>query len=201
MMLHFVAQTLAEIFFPDKTDCLSLYIYGLELLISSVITTIILIAIGIITNSFFESIIFIIGFSALRVFTGGYHANSYWICTFITALNYFCVLFIYRTFFDYIASPAGMIIVWGLTLGLVLAFAPVDNLYKRLDETTKVKSKTRAIIVMLWGAFILLLCFYVFNIRVVIIILPTYLFVDILLIISILKKGEKPNVPKDKKSD
>ena len=77
-MLHRLSERIALFVCNDSDKIpLDIYIYGFELLVSSVIETISLLLIGLCTEKLIDTIIFIISFSSIRVFSGGYHANSY----------------------------------------------------------------------------------------------------------------------------
>ena len=79
-MLHRLSERIAlSVYNSSDKIPLDIYIYGFELLVSSVIETISLLLIGLLTGKFVETVIFIISFSSIRVFSGGYHANSYFL--------------------------------------------------------------------------------------------------------------------------
>ncbi len=59
---------------------LEIYIYGLECFINTAVPVIILTIFSIFSNTLFETWLWIIIFSILRKYTGGYHAPSQWIC-------------------------------------------------------------------------------------------------------------------------
>ena len=65
-----------------------IYAYGFVALFSTVINIIILITIGLITGLLFETIIFMLMFGVLRVYCGGYHAQSNVSCILIFVMFY-----------------------------------------------------------------------------------------------------------------
>lgn len=71
-----VSQTKRDIEFEQ----LEVYIYGLECFINTAVPVIILTAFSIFTSSVFETWLWIILFSVLRKYTGGYHAPSQLTC-------------------------------------------------------------------------------------------------------------------------
>lgn len=76
-MLHSLSTYITEKFFNENDKYpKEIYVYGIELLISSFISTTVILLIGISTNTFFESVIFLISFSVIRVYTGGYHSMT-----------------------------------------------------------------------------------------------------------------------------
>ena len=94
-MLHILSKRIAFLV-CEKTDLLPLeiYVYGFELIISSIIETGALLLVGFLIGKFVETILFLVSFSSIRFFSGGYHANSYFKCFAVTLVNYFLVLFI-----------------------------------------------------------------------------------------------------------
>ena len=87
-MLNFISTKIADKFFDDNDKYpKEVYIYGIELLISSAVSTVVIFLIGLLTNTFFESVVFLISFSAIRVYTGGYHSMTYLRCNIISALS------------------------------------------------------------------------------------------------------------------
>ena len=65
-------------------DMADIYIYGFELLISFFFSTIGVLIIGIILGRFLQTLMFLATFILLRSFTGGYHANTYAVCSLVT---------------------------------------------------------------------------------------------------------------------
>ena len=62
----------------------AIYIYGFELLLSFVVSVSIILALSILIRKFFESLIFLVLFIAIRQFTGGFHARTYLKCQIFT---------------------------------------------------------------------------------------------------------------------
>lgn len=57
----------------DNEDC-EICSYGLEVLISSLINTVIVLFIGAILGKFMQTVVFIVCYCSIRQFSGGYHA-------------------------------------------------------------------------------------------------------------------------------
>lgn len=73
-----------------KEDELELYEYGLQITMANIINFMIMLATGILFSSIWEMILFYAVFVSLRVFCGGYHADSYGKCFCMFALT--CVI-------------------------------------------------------------------------------------------------------------
>ena len=79
------------------------YQYGIEITISSLLNIFLILVIGTVTRSFFESIIFLICVIIIRQFTGGFHADTYLKCNLIFCISFIAVLILcYCEIFKYI---------------------------------------------------------------------------------------------------
>lgn len=70
----------------------AIYHYGIQLILSGVWIFSWIIGIGILVNQLYASIIFIITMFGLRHYTGGYHANSYCKCFFLSCGSFIITL-------------------------------------------------------------------------------------------------------------
>ena len=150
-MLYLIANKVALWIFDDKDnkkENVELCKYGLELFISSFFCSIVLIAFGFVTTSIIESIIFIVAFSALRIYTGGYHANSYSLCTLITVAIYALILFVYRRFTFAVQSNIVSLFVFSFSLIIIFLFSPVRNQHKKIDKNQYKAIKIKAVVVL-----------------------------------------------------
>ena len=125
-------------------DYFDIYVYGFELLISSLLSTSIILLIGIILRRFFQTIAFLITFSLLRSFTGGYHANSYWFCSIVT-LSIFGSALLFSELVNINLFAYMILAVVGFTL--LFVFAPIENPNKKLTLFQKRKFKIISLIV------------------------------------------------------
>lgn len=69
-----------------STDERDLYIYGLFMLLSEALFSILACLTGIIFKCFFESVIFFISFMLIRRFAGGFHAKTETVCEILSSL-------------------------------------------------------------------------------------------------------------------
>lgn len=63
-----------------RDDDKEIYAYGIEVILSTVINLVVIVAIGILMGRFAETAIFILAFASLRVYAGGYHARTHLGC-------------------------------------------------------------------------------------------------------------------------
>lgn len=119
-------------------DLEEVYIYGFELLISFVSSTLIIIAVGSVFHKTISSIIFLLIFILVRRFTGGYHANSYLKCKIYTVGTFITILVL--------AGNVNMNVLTYSSLGIIGLLAitiwgPVENPNKPLTCTERKKHK------------------------------------------------------------
>lgn len=189
-MLHKTAEIIVYKLFEEDDSNIDNYIYGIELFFSSFICSVLLLLIGAISNTFVESIIFIVFFSALRIYTGGFHAHSFMLCTVITLVNYVVIIYIYRWLFYYFSKLYVNLPVFLLTLFVVAVFAPVDNPNNPIDKKQTVVYKRRAIIILSVEIVIFYALLYVFSYNKGVVLIPALISVDIFMIAPIVSKNK-----------
>lgn len=82
-MIAKLSRIIADFFIRQKVvpeEQREVYEYGFELSISSVIGILIVLAIGLVSGRFWESVVFYIAFCFTRLFTGGFHAPNHLLC-------------------------------------------------------------------------------------------------------------------------
>ena len=105
-----------------------IYIYGAELLISSMIGTVLLLFIGFVSHHFVEAIIYEILISSSRSILGGYHCKSYYTCIF----SYLIIFMGDLLFIQYFYININQLIFIEILGFLVTIFnCPIDNINKK----------------------------------------------------------------------
>ncbi|HBM97820.1 MAG TPA: accessory regulator, partial [Ruminococcus sp.] len=90
-MLHTLSEKIADFLFDNNDDYpIEVYIYGIEITLSTIIGAISLLTAGLIFNLFAESIIYMISLSVIRMFSGGYHSKTYLKCNIVLIISYIC---------------------------------------------------------------------------------------------------------------
>ncbi len=187
-MLNSLATRIADKFFYDSDNYpREVYIYGIELLISSTISTLVILFIGLLTHTFLESVIFLISFSAIRVYTGGYHSMTYLRCNIISAFSYLTIAVFLYLFKDFISNQIVMLSGYILTMLLAIIFAPIKHENKDLSMADIKKYKSLSLLMITVVLAISCVGYYMFKIEAMLIIFPTYLSIDIAMIVSIVK--------------
>lgn len=107
---------------------------GLYIMITKLVFTIIMLIIGILTDSFIESIIFMLSFTLIRQYGGGYHAETKSKCFVLSVLSFLVGLVIIKLS---ARIPIISMILWvisGISAVYIFCKSPVDTKNKRLDE-------------------------------------------------------------------
>ena len=136
---HKITYSLEKNKVIDKEDE-DIYIYGIEILISSMITFIIVLILGLLFKCLLASLTYFIIFATIRQICGGYHAATYLKCNTIFTFTTVIVLLAYKFvpvdmlgFLHYLIMS-----FWVLT---VFIFAPVENESKPISKEKKYKLK------------------------------------------------------------
>ena len=158
------------------------YQYGFEILISTTLGLLITVAIGIVLNMFFLSVLYYVVFVMVRQWTGGYHADSYLKCN---------ITFAGITFFTLgMTKLSDMSEMYSLTIhGLMLVFALLSVWkYKPLTKEQKKRNHKVALIAII--ILEALSCgLYVFFPKVSALIAYTLFSIAVLILISKNRKG------------
>ena len=126
------------------------YQYGFEILISTTLGLLITMAIGIVLNMFFLSVLYYVIFVMVRQWTGGYHADSYLKCNITFAgITFFTLGMTKLSCMREVYNPTihGLILV--TVLLIVWKYAPVENPNKPLTEEQKKRNHRAAFIAVI----------------------------------------------------
>ena len=150
-MINKISKNVAVFFIKNnliQVDEIDIYIYGLQLIISSILGISIILFFGIISERLTDSLIFLFCFIILRQYSGGYHANSYLKCNsyFISIflLTEAAVIYTQAKYMD--ALTVGLICI---SFVIILRFAPIDNINKKLSNLQKLKNKKITLIIFI----------------------------------------------------
>ena len=137
-----------------------IYAYGMELLLSDVLNTIIVLLIVLFSHTLPAVIVFITVFMKLRRFVGGYHANSHLSCmtTLVAVMLTFCFGICNATERIAMIVSIGFVVI---SIPVIFCIAPVPHPNKPMSEEKGVKLRKRSYIlaVVLSVAAIALLVF------------------------------------------
>lgn len=147
-MITIVANRIADFIYSNSNlpdDERDVYVYGYEIIISSIITFALLITTGLIFSKLIEAIVFFGVFYLLRRRTGGYHADTYLKCNLIFELNVLSVMFISCLDIPITVQIAVNIVAFLLCFIITVIKAPISNPNKPIPDSMKNKHKKWAL--------------------------------------------------------
>lgn len=187
-MLHSLASNIANRMFDENDKYpMDIYIYGIELVISSIISTSLIMITGLLTHTFIESLIYLLVFSLIRNYTGGYHCMSYLRCNIVSVLSYIIVFLSLHFFSNIFANPFVMFSGYALTMLMALIFAPVKHENKELTKSEEKKYKLLSLVMITLFYSVCTIPYYIFGVKQTLIIFPTCITIDIAMLVSIIK--------------
>ncbi|MDF2822117.1 MAG: hypothetical protein K0R15_2565 [Clostridiales bacterium] len=123
---------------------IDVYRYGIEIVLSSLFGIVSVLTIGLIFGAMVQAIIFLVIFIPLRMYTGGYHANTYIRCNTTTI-----VLFATQVLLVNLARFTVPIYFIGYLIGaiIIVGAAPIKNDNKKIETQHKRRYKLIASII------------------------------------------------------
>lgn len=127
--------------------------YGLELLISSVVNLVLVLAIGGWMYGIWETIIFIMLFCPIRQFSGGFHANSYLKCM----IGFLALFTAVGNLFYIINNSVSYFIISLACIIYIGIMSPIDTENKRMNQELRDKCKKKVLFLLGIEAVIIIL--------------------------------------------
>lgn len=169
-MISKLAKSTACFFVNNKiieAEDSEVYAYGIELLLSTIINLAVAIIIALSANEFIPCFINLTAFVTIRMYAGGYHADTHWGCTFTLS----CILVIFILIIKKVSLISMRIsapIMWFLSALILLIFVPVEHPNKPISEKKKIKLRKKSLIsFFIWTIFCIIfyfvkseICFY-----------------------------------------
>ncbi len=188
-MLHTLSEKIADFLF-DNNDYypIEVYIYGIEITLSTIIGAISLLTAGLIFNLFAESIIYMISLSVIRMFSGGYHSKTYLKCNTVLIISYICSVFFYRIYINHFLENnfISFGIIFIISLCIFIIFAPVSNPNKDISDANKNRFKIISLLLVVAELSLSYIVYEVTGIYQVLIVLPTIVVIDISILVEII---------------
>ncbi|MCM0647730.1 accessory gene regulator B family protein [Clostridium swellfunianum] len=179
-------------------DDRDIYIYGLQVILSTLIVTGSLLTLGIIFHEIPLTLGFMLTFISLRTYTGGYHANKFNSCFTISMTIYLGQLLL-----SYIV-PNDLKITVGISCVIISSLiiyklSPIEHKNNPLsqNEKTKYRKISRIIIAIIFFFTLLGLYFNKSAVDFYFMVSLTVMAVAILMLISLLKGGVQDEQGKD----
>ena len=171
-MLHILSKRIAFLVCKE-TDKLpfEIYVYGTQLVISSIINLLICITISLLLGELINGLIFFAIFSSLRRFTGSFHCKTFIMCNVVfssvVALALLSNTFLGKVFENYVIVMVTAI----FNLICILLFSPVYNENKKLTYLQKRRFLISSIIVYAIHIAFYLTLLIVFDVKLNIIVI------------------------------
>lgn len=167
-----------------QTDDRAIYEYGFQITMANITNALIVLLIGILTNSIMRVLLFYAVFVSMRIFCGGYHAKTYTRCFCLFGTT--CLV---CTMMSYGIMEFGdinlVIVIAGILQGLcIYQMAPIENENHPLSVGEKKKFRLYSIIVyIVWLLVMVMSSFKGYNMMSVVISI-TLISVSILMIFA-----------------
>lgn len=126
-------------------DDLEAYSYGIELFLFKGTFFLIVLIISLFTNTFISSAIFIVSYTLIREYSGGYHCKTAEMCLFVSIFIYLVLLMLCKFGLPQIENA--LFILSLLSIVPIIIFSPVENINKPLTESEKKKFRIAAVII------------------------------------------------------
>ncbi|NBK79530.1 hypothetical protein D5272_13280 [bacterium D16-76] len=146
MVIHMLEKAaIAMTEFMYKKGVISLskrptFIYGFQLILSALCSSFSILTISILLGKPLSALMFFIVFFWTRLFSGGFHANTYLRCFFLTNVVYLLVVLISEILFRFSSIP--LLLSAQILSGLiVLFFAPIRHRNHPLSETIYMRNQ------------------------------------------------------------
>lgn len=165
MLIKNLASYIVDILEKNKiiqNNQIDIYQYGFEIFISSIITCMITIILGLIFKCILASFVYFAIFVLLRSFCGGYHAKTYWQCNMIFTIVTASILFLFKFMpINYFIIPHFCIII--VSILVIIMYVPVENINKPLNKQQHIFY--RIVCIIITAVLLLLSCFLIFKFK------------------------------------
>lgn len=136
--------------------------YGLELMLSSIIEILFIIALSPFFGNFVQTLIFFIGFIPLRIYSGGYHADTQLRCFSILVVIYILFTILLRI----LPVESYQYIIYGTTIFTIIivsAMAPLAHSRKNMNDKEIKAFRKIAMDICFFEAALVILCSMIFK--------------------------------------
>lgn len=122
------------------------YMYGIEITISSIIGFVITCLIGLLFRILMQTMLFYVIFILLRSMTGGYHAKTYLKCNFIFSIITLFIVTFSKAAYEMQISFGILTLLFLPSIAIFIWIAPVENVNKPIKAEKRVYWKSISIV-------------------------------------------------------
>ncbi|WP_312693504.1 accessory gene regulator ArgB-like protein [Caproiciproducens sp.] len=160
-----------------------IYLFGIETALLKLIHFSTMLIIGLCAGKLLETFVFIVSYSTLRVYAGGYHAKTRLRCY---GISWLLILFV-LLFTEFCPNQIAFVVSILVSLPsyfIIFLLAPVDNINKPLDDTEIHHYKIKARIVLSVELIISMIFLFTYLIQISLIVSLSIFSVAIMLVVG-----------------
>lgn len=142
-MLNNLSRRFAKLLVENTDNAKSMeeiYVYGIELILSTGLGFLSILILSMIFDELISGVVFICFFAPLRMFVGGYHAETYGKCFIISNISYLCILMLKKIIWKRI-SPYILMVVLFIAVIYIFLKTPVINENQDISIEKQLRSK------------------------------------------------------------
>ena len=139
----------------NQDTMIAIYTFGIEVILSFVITLMSVLLVSMITQQFECTAAFLFSFVLLRLFCDGYHVKKYWQCLVITNILHGIVL-LFTNYYNPAINQNVLEISIIITSIIIINIAPVKSVQKRITDDQR--KHLRAVTSIILAVIILNTC-------------------------------------------
>ncbi|WP_416198357.1 MAG: Putative Accessory protein regulator protein B [Sporanaerobacter sp.] len=142
-MLHKLAEDISFYFVTYKVIDIKdrdTYIYGLELLISTLFTSVSILLLGFFIGELISAVAYLLVYFFLKSYTGGYHAKHYYQCYIYSILVFIAIIIIKNVTLSIYQPHIGLMLLF-FSIIIIFRFAPVENKNNPKSKKEIIKNK------------------------------------------------------------
>lgn len=158
MVIHRMIDNITVFFIKRniiESDMKDIFVYGMELMLSTLLEVFNVIMLGIIMHCLWQSVIYLIAMMTIRTYTGGYHANTHFRCNIMFLLTFIASHVIVQALLKISISSVLIWVAVVIAYLIVICEAPVINHNKILNIYEKNRNKIISCII--YSALVILL--------------------------------------------
>lgn len=173
-----------------KEDKLCVFVYGIEISISTIMSILLVTLVSIFALNIIQGLIFFSCFSSLRLFSGGYHSNTYFRCNLLfTLICSLCLIVTKVVSLIEITIPTILLSFLLLFIGFAL-FAPIQNNNKKIATNSVFKQKIKTLVILTIHSLLAIILFLIKKDYAVCVIVTDVCVFLLVLVSIILRKKE-----------
>lgn len=138
-MINLKIETIADIVVKSNKSVVQdkdIIVYGLKAAITQLVCLIYVVILGCIFELFLENIVFLIAFSSIRMYAGGYHCQKKINCYFMSSIILVIELLIIKLMLVNLIIPTILFLLI-VSIPIIFKLVPVETKNKPLDEKEK----------------------------------------------------------------